>query len=246
MDAVTVHTFHLATTRVTTTVRSMVRPPMTVPGLRHAEYMTTMPLGGSLLSPARLRPRHFAMFAAWEDEAAVDAFLADTALGAELAFGWHVRLSFVRRWGRIAEFDGLPTSTGAESPESAAVVVTLARLKLTQVPRFAKWGKPVEQLVRDHPATSLALAATRPPRTAATFSVWRTEREMTDMVMGTPVMGTPVMGGADIDGAARHAAAMAARERKDFHHEFTTLRFRPISEHGTWEGRSRIIPTSRS
>ena len=35
--------------------------------------------------------------------------------------------------------------------------------------------------------------------------------------------------------------AMVERERRDFHHEFTTLRFRPLSEHGTWEGR-RVVP----
>jgi hypothetical protein len=32
------------------------------------------------------------------------------------------------------------------------------------------------------------------------------------------------------------------RERKDFHHEFTTLRFRALTEHGTWDGRSDIVP----
>lgn len=39
----------------------------------------------------------------------------------------------------------------------------------------------------------------------------------------------------------RHARAMVERERRDFHHEFTTLRFRPLSEHGTWEG-GRVLP----
>ena len=42
---------------------------------------------------------------------------------------------------------------------------------------------------------------------------------------------------------ARHAAAMAERERRDFHHEFATYRFRPLSEHGAWEGRTGIVPT---
>lgn len=31
---------------------------------------------------------------------------------------------------------------------------------------------------------------------------------------------------------------------EDFHHEFTTLRFRPLSEHGTWEGQTGLVPTS--
>lgn len=40
----------------------------------------------------------------------------------------------------------------------------------------------------------------------------------------------------------RHNAAMAERERRDFHHELTTLRFRPLAEHGSWRGRSDYIP----
>jgi hypothetical protein len=35
---------------------------------------------------------------------------------------------------------------------------------------------------------------------------------------------------------------MEERKRKDFHHEFTTLRFRALTEHGAWEGRSNIVP----
>ncbi len=41
----------------------------------------------------------------------------------------------------------------------------------------------------------------------------------------------------------RHAAAMAERMRKDFHFEFTTLRFKPIAEYGNWEGRTNIVPS---
>ena len=41
----------------------------------------------------------------------------------------------------------------------------------------------------------------------------------------------------------RHVAAMDERERKDFHFEFTTLRFRCLGEHGSWQGRTGIVPT---
>ena len=112
------------------------------------------------------------------------------------------------------------------------MAVTLARLKLPQLARFIRWGKPVEQLVRDDPGTTLALAAIRPPRTFSTFTVWRSQREMTDMVHG---MGSAV-------GADRHAKAMVERERKDFHYQFTTLRFRAIAEYGVWAGRRDIVP----
>jgi hypothetical protein len=195
-----------------------------------------MALGSPILSPARMQLRNLAVFAAWEREEALDGFLTNNQLGRTLNTGWHVRMEFLRRWGRVCEFDDLPASPGGVEPDAPVVAVTLARLQLSQVPRFIRWGKPVEELVRDHPGTTLALAAMRPPRTVSTFSVWRSQREMTEMVRGQ----------SSVLGAERHAAAIVERERKDFHHEFTTLRFRALGEHGAWQGRTGIVPRTRA
>ncbi len=232
-----IHTFHLARPGLATTVAALVRPPTsaTVAGLRHAECMMPMRLGAPLLSPGRWQIRRLAMFAAWDDESAVDGFLHGTRLGRALAEGWHVRLKFLRRWGHVAAFDGLPAKAGETDPDAPVVAVTVARMQLLQIPRFLRWGKPVERLVRDHPGTTLALAATRPLRTIATFTIWRSAREMTEMVHGRSAVEAP----------ERHAAAMAERRRKDFHVEFTTLRFTCVGEYGSWEGRSSLVPTSR-
>ena len=74
---------------------------------------------------------------------------------------------------RIFQREGLETFTASNGTEA---------LELLRRPELR--GKPVEELVRDHPATTLALAAMRPPRTVSTFSVWRSLREMSDMVRG--------------------------------------------------------------
>ena len=229
-----IFSYHLAKSAVTRTVWAMCRPPTpeSTPGLRHAECMAAMTLGSPILSSARMKLRNLAVFASWESESALDAFLSNTEFGRAVASGWHVRLSFLRRWGHFPEFDDLPASIGESDPVQPVVAVTLARLKLPEVFRFVRWGKPVEELVRDHPGTTLALAAFRFPRTFSTFSVWRSQREMTDMVHGR---------GSSTD-AKRHADAMVERNRKDFHHKFTTLRFRAIAEHGEWEGRRNIVP----
>lgn len=116
------------------------------------------------------------------------------------------------------------------------MAVTLARLRLPQVPRFIHWGRPVEIQVRDDPGQTLAVAAAAPPRTVSTFTVWRSSRAMKDMVRGRSKAADPM----------RHAAAMEERERKDFHFEFTTLRFRCLGEHGSWQGRTGIVPTGRA
>ena len=230
-----VFTFHFARIDVATAVRVFLRPPTgkQIPGLSHAECMARMTLGAPILSPARFQLRNLTMFAEWESNVAIDEFLAGSRLGRQLAAGWHVRMAFQRRWGHVSEFDGLPESVGEQDPASPVVAVTLARMKLLQVPRFIRWGKPVEELVRDHPAVTIATAAVRPPRTVSTFSVWTSVLQMVDMVRGDSAVPRP----------ERHAAAMAERRRKDFHSEFTTLRFRPICEYGNWEGRTNIIPS---
>ena len=229
-----IFSFHLVETTPATTLRVLFRPPTRdqVAGLRHVECMAAMTLGAPILSPARMRLRNLAVFAAWESNEALDAFLVDTKLGRTLSEGWHVRLELLRRWGKFSEFDDFLPTVEAADPDQPVVAITLARLKLPQVFRFIRWGKPVEEQVRDHPGTSLAMAAMRLPRTFSTFSVWRSLREMTDMVHGKD----------SFPGAGHHAEAMLERDRKDFHHKFTTLRFRAISEHGVWLGRSNIVP----
>lgn len=229
----TVHSLHLASASPVVTAGALVRPPRAaaVPGLHHAECLAAMQLGAPTLSPRRMQLRRLVVFAEWEDDAAIDRFLAEHRLGRQLAHGWHARLQFLRRWGHLAEFADLPERADRWDDDEPVVAVTLARTKLPELPRFVRWGKPVERLVRDHPGTTLALAAMRPPRTVSTISVWRSVRDMVEMVRGT----------SDVAAPERHAAAMRERVRRDFHREFATYRFRPLSEHGSWEGRTGIV-----
>jgi len=190
-----------------------------------------MKLGFPILSPLRVPLKQLAVFAIWESEEAVDEFLSTHKLGKVLSEGWHVRLEFIRRWGRVRELEVLGEEKEEQDPLAPVVAVTLARMKLTQVPRFIRWGKPVETLVRDHPGVTLATAAVRFPRTVSTFSVWKSQNDMLDMVHGRGAITNPT----------RHIDAMEERDRKDFHWEFTTLRFRPLSEHGQWDGRNGFV-----
>ena len=232
-----IFTYSLAETTIRSSLRALWRPPdrESVPGLIHAECLAEMKLGAPVFSPQRMRLRHLAMFAAWENEEAIDTFMRDTRLGREFRADWHVRMRLLRRWGSVKEFDELPETADKSDPETPVVAVTLARMRLPEVPRFIRWGRPVEELVRDHPGATLATAAMRLPRTVSTFSIWSSQREMTDMVHGHSRVERP----------ERHAIAMNEREREDFHFEFTTLRFKPLSEHGIWKGRTDWVPGLR-
>lgn len=229
--SISIYSFHLAHLPPLTAMAALLRPPR-AQGLAHSEVFAGMELGAPIVSTRRMQLKRTAVFAEWDNEQSLIAFLAENPLGKKLDRGWHVRMQFLRRWGEVSELSGLPESTEPANPHEPVVAVTLARLRLPELPRFIHWGKPVESQIRDHPEATLALAGIRLPRTVSTFSVWTSTRAMTGMVSGRD----------SGEAARRHAAAMVERERRDFHHEFTTLRFRPLSEHGTWEGRSRYIP----
>lgn len=234
--------YHLSELPAAVGARAMLRPPSPrdVPGLLHGDALAFMQLGSPTVSRQRMQVRRVAYFARWEDEDALGRFLASHPWGTALAGGWHVRMDFLRRYGALACLPDLPERSGCWEQDEPVVAVTLARLKLPELPRFLRWGKPVERLVVDHPGTSLALAAMRPPRHFSTFSLWRSVADMTAMVHGH---GPDVPGPGGPLSAAVHVRAMAEQSRRDFHHESAFMRFRPRSEHGTWLGRSGWLPS---
>ena len=219
-----IFSFHLATVDPFFLTRELLRSPKStaVPGLLHAEPMLTMRLGSPITSAARYGFTQLVYLARWQDEKALTDFLQKDRRGMRLDKGWHVRLKFYRRWGFVSELDPLPENSPNPNPEAPVVAITLARLKLSETLRFLRWGKPVEGLVRDHPGKTFALAAMRPLGTLSTFSIWKTEREMIQMVQGL----SPVPGG------GLHADAMVEQRKKSFHHEFTTMRFQLLGEFG--------------
>tara|TARA_R110000751_G_scaffold8261_2_gene33043 strand:+ start:170 stop:886 length:717 start_codon:yes stop_codon:yes gene_type:complete len=229
-----IFTYHLVEISISYAVKSMFVNPLDkeTPGLVHAEYMTAMKLGAPIFSPSRFLTRQMAVFAQWENEKALDDYLQKEKFGAQLNNGWHVRLAFMRQWGKTSKFKIPEHKATLELASSPVVAVTIARMKPWAIPRFLHWGRPVEKLVRDHNGTLLSMASFKFPNTISTFSIWKTEKEMTNMVHGHSKMAQP----------KRHANAMKERERKSFHFEFVTLRFKPISEFGTWQEKDTYIP----
>jgi len=191
-----------------------------------------MRMGHSVVRPSRYHFGTLVLFAFWEQESHLDRFLEAPPYRVFTRPHWHVRMRFYRRWGRYAGLDEATAYPEVAEPEGPVVGVTVARLKLTETLRFARWGKPVEVQVRDHPGVRRAAVAFRPLNTFSTFSVWRSERDMRGMVRGRegPRDGT------------QHHDAMIERARRPFHFEFTTMRFVPLSEHGRWPEPLRALP----
>jgi len=229
-----IFSYHLIEIPFKLSIRGLFSNPIDkkTKGLVHSEYMSAMTLGSPILSSSRFLIKQVAIFAQWKNEDALENYLKKEKFGEILTKGWHVRLAFMREWGKISGYKIPEQKVKLENPLSPVVAVTIARMKPLAIPRFLRWGRPVEKLVRDHSGTILSLASIRFPNTVSTFSIWKTEKEMTNMVHGHSNIPKP----------KRHSNAMKERERKNFHFEFTTLRFKPISEFGTWKGQKSFIP----
>ena len=229
-----VFSYHLVKLSLLSALRIIFFPIKSkqISGLIYAETMSAMVLGSPIYSKSRIFNREIVVFAQWENENYLNDFLQSNSRGKQIAKGWHIRLEYLRQWGTISGFQ-IPEDEIKINDDSSVVAVTIARMRFTQIPRFLRWGRPVEKQVRDDDGTTLSLASIRYPNIISTFSFWKTQKLMTDMVMGHSKMPQP----------KRHINAMKERDRKDFHFEFTTLRFRPLAEYGEWNNKTDYIPT---
>lgn len=162
-----------------------------------------------------------ALLSAWRDEEALDGFLARPP--AALAGGYAMRMEPVRTIGTWGALPGLDGAHGEVDPDGPAAVITLAHFKPRRVVPFLRASAKAERLARDSPALLLGTAMALPPTFVATFSIWRSVREMRGYVVGR-------------DAGDGHVAAMRAHAAEPFHRESAFARFRPLAAHGEWRG----------
>jgi len=214
---------HVADVGTRAALRVLRAPPKAadVAGLRHATTALTAPLSGSV----RPRPdlRRAALIAFWDDDDALDRFLADHPIAGSLGDGWHTRLDPLRAWGT---WPGLPPDipTGRTTDhDGPAVVLTLGRLRLTRALRFLRTSARAEANVVGAPGLIWATGLARPPF-VATCSIWETTRALSTYAYGQR------------DPA--HPDAIAADRAKPFHHRSAFIRFRPYGAQGRLAGRN--------
>jgi len=198
--------------------------PADVPGLRYAETVGAAPLGAGLLPTPR--PGRMGLIAAWEDDAAFEAFAAEHPLARRLSSGWQVRLQPLHVYGSWPEMPGLPSGEVEVGEEEPVAVLTIGRLRLRRVWPFLKASAAAEGEAVDNPAMLASTGLARPPRLVSTFSIWRNVGEMREYARGHR------------DGA--HPAATRAHRQNSFHHESAFIRFRPYASQGEWDGRDPL------
>ena len=184
------------------------------PRLRYAEAAGLTPLAARVPT---LPPRATILISSWDDDDALDRFLAEHPID-----GYHVRMRPTRIIGAWPEMPGLPAEEEPMEPDEPAVVLTLGRPRLLRFPTFVRTSRAAERLAVRHPAMVAGTAAARLPRFVATFSIWRTVSEMRDYALGRP--------------DPSHLNAIKADRTNTFHHQEAFVRFRPYHADGTWDG----------
>jgi len=201
--------------------------PSRVFGLRYAEVTTAAPLSGRLLPRPKLG--RIGLIAGWDDDSAVEAFLAGHPLAAQLAHGWYVRLQPTRVFGTWPGLSGLAATEEPMDDAEPAAVLTLGHLRLSQTLRFLRASAAAEGLAVRDPAVLAATGLARPPGLVATFSLWRTTAAMRAYARG--------------DSGPGHLAATQANAARPFHHESAFIRFRPYAANGNWDGCNPLATT---
>jgi hypothetical protein len=196
-----------------------------IPGLRNANVGLAAPLGGSVVPSVQFG--RAGLFAFWDDDAALDGFLADHPLAAQLAGGWRVRLEPLRAFGTWPGFprEEVPDARHTDH-EGPVVALTMGRPRVSQMFRFLRTSAKAEASLLNAPGLTWATGLAKPLSFVATCSLWESTRAISTYAYGNKDPG--------------HPDAIAGGEAKAFHHEQIFIRFRPYAAHGELAGKNPL------
>lgn len=194
--------------------------PKSVPGLRDADVATPAPLNGK--NSAKPQFGRVALVAFWDDDAALDGFLASShKVARTLADGWRLRLAPLRAHG---SWPGLPDDTPHTrnvAHDGPTAVLTLARFKWKRVRAFFRASARAEASLLESPGVIWQTGMAKPPF-VATCSLWESTEALSTYAYGSERPG--------------HSESMAENRAKPFHHQQVFIRFRPYDSVGHLDG----------
>ena len=180
--------------------------------------------------------RRWALFAVWDEEAALEAFLADSPVAgrwrALAREAWHVRLAPRRvrgAWGGAnplagaEETDG--TGTGEAGEAEPVAILTRATIRPRRLLAFYRSIRPsATDLVRQPGLIDSVGIGEWPVARQATFSLWRTLADAREFAYARP----------------DHRAVIERRRAENWYSEELFARFAPYGSQGTWNGRDPL------
>lgn len=177
--------------------------------------------------------RRTAVFAVWNDESALDAFLDGHPIAQRWSHArevWTVRLRSLGGHGRWRGIDPLAgMETGSRDGDVA--ILTRADVRLRASRAFGHAGREVDDELRTAPGLiDVVGIGEAPVGRLATFSLWESITAVTDFAYGMP----------------RHRQVIEETRNGDWYSEELFARFEPYTSTGTWNGRDPLARKSRA
>lgn len=172
-----------------------------------------------------------ALFAVWDDEGDLDAFLANDHIPRRwhsASESWHVRLRSV---GGHGTWKGVDPMAGLDqgADDGPIAIITRANVRRRSWKAFGAASEIVDaELHRAPGLIDVVGIGETPIGSLATFSLWESRAAARDFAYSMP----------------DHREVIRRTRAEDWYAEEMFARFEPYASTGTWNGRDPLAPTS--